>query len=73
MNEEIVITRFFHKKNLFLIIVLMIFILFFLNAFAQSPPWIVPKIAENVKNPLTGDAASLADGKTLYIANCGPC
>jgi len=73
MNEDIVITSFFHKKNLFLSIVLMIFILFSLNAFAQSPPWIVPKIAENVKNPLAGDAASLADGKTLYIANCGPC
>lgn len=44
-----------------------------LSVFAQKNAWTAPKDADNVKNPLSGNAASLAGGKTLYIANCGPC
>jgi mono/diheme cytochrome c family protein len=73
MKEDILISRFFNWKRLMMIIVLMLFILFFLNAYAQSPPWVAPKIADNVKSPLSGNAASLAEGRTLYVANCGPC
>ena len=47
--------------------------LFFLGAIAQKGPWTAPKDADNVKNPIAGNAASVAAAKTLYVANCGPC
>ncbi len=40
---------------------------------AQSKQWIVPKNANNVKNPLASDAASIKIGKTLYKTYCSPC
>ena len=43
------------------------------NCLAQTKPWVSPKLAQSVKNPLSGDASSLADGKVLYTANCSPC
>ena len=47
--------------------------LFFVGAIAQKGPWAAPKDADNVKNPIAGNAASVAAAKTLYVANCGPC
>ena len=44
-----------------------------LSVLAQKTPWVAPKDEDNLKNPLSGNAQSLAGGKTLYIANCGPC
>jgi mono/diheme cytochrome c family protein len=41
-------------------------------SFAQTT-WVAPKDADNVKNPLVGNGAVLADARTLYVANCGPC
>lgn len=40
---------------------------------AQSKPWIVPKEAAEVKNPLPSDAASINMGRTLYKTQCSPC
>jgi mono/diheme cytochrome c family protein len=43
-------------------------------ALAQSKPWVVPAAAKMVKSPQElSNAASVKDGKTLYIANCSPC
>jgi mono/diheme cytochrome c family protein len=58
--------------------VLFYFFLLFFNfvyfqSFAQSPPWVAPKEADNIKNPLTPNSSTLADAKALYIANCAPC
>ncbi|HVW13659.1 MAG TPA: cytochrome c [Mucilaginibacter sp.] len=39
----------------------------------QRAPWVAPKTAQEVKNPLAGDKSVLADGKVLYTANCAPC
>ncbi|HVM89612.1 MAG TPA: c-type cytochrome [Puia sp.] len=47
--------------------------LIFQKSFAQTTPWVAPKDADNVKNPLAGNTAVLAEAKTLYVANCGPC
>ena len=49
----------------------MLFIL--AQSIGQSTTWVAPKEANDVKNPLAGNAAVLADAKTLYVANCGPC
>jgi len=73
MKEEILKPRIFKGKKLLLPIVLTVFVLIFLNSFGQNPPWVAPKSADDVKNPLAGNAASLAEGKAMYTANCGPC
>jgi len=44
------------------------------SSIAQQPaPWTVPKDAQFVKSPLVASAPALAEAKTLYTANCGPC
>jgi mono/diheme cytochrome c family protein len=60
-------------KRLFIITFLLALAFIFVRSFAQSTPWVAPKDADNVKNPLAGNASSVAEGKTLYVANCGPC
>lgn len=40
---------------------------------AQSKPWIVPKQAADVQNPIPSDAASISMGRTLYKTQCSPC
>lgn len=39
----------------------------------QRTPWVSPKTAQEIKNPLSGDKTSLAEGKKLYTTNCAPC
>ncbi|MBS1602680.1 MAG: cytochrome c [Bacteroidetes bacterium] len=39
----------------------------------QPPPWVAPKDAQSIKNPLVSSPQALAEAKTLYTANCGPC
>jgi mono/diheme cytochrome c family protein len=57
---------------LFYFFLLVLNVIFF-QSFAQSPPWVAPKEADNIKNPLAGTTNTLSDAKALYIANCGPC
>jgi len=47
--------------------------LFSPKSFAQSHPWVTPKLAQNTKNPIAPNASALSDGKALYAANCSPC
>jgi mono/diheme cytochrome c family protein len=63
----------FGIKRMFFISIMLACAFIFVRSFAQSTPWVAPKDADNVKNPLAGNAAAVADGKTLYVANCGPC
>jgi mono/diheme cytochrome c family protein len=63
----------FNSQSLFLFIFLLAFSLIITNSFGQQPPWVAPKTADNVKNPLSGDNSKIAETKTLYITNCGPC
>jgi mono/diheme cytochrome c family protein len=58
--------------RLFPVLLLVAFNLIFTTSFAQTP-WVAPKTADNVKSPLSANATVLADAKTLYTANCGPC
>jgi mono/diheme cytochrome c family protein len=39
----------------------------------QHTPWVTPKTAQDIKNPLAGNKSVLADAKTLYTTNCAPC
>ena len=43
------------------------------EVFGQQPAWVAPKTSDNIKNPLSGDNSKLAETKTVYITNCGPC
>jgi mono/diheme cytochrome c family protein len=40
---------------------------------AQSRPWSVPEPARVQKNPESGNAGSLSEGKAIYSAYCTPC
>ena len=53
----------------------LLFISFFIHndSKAQSKIWVVPKEADNVKNPLAGNTAVLKSAKLLYTTYCGPC
>ena len=63
----------FNFQRLFFAIFLLGSSLIVTGIFAQQPPWVAPKTADNVKNPLSGDNSKLAETKTMYITNCGPC
>jgi mono/diheme cytochrome c family protein len=60
-------------KGLVFILVLFAFTSICTQSFSQKPTWVVPKEADNVKNPLVGNASLIVDAKALYVANCGPC
>jgi mono/diheme cytochrome c family protein len=63
----------FKVQHLLIFLLLLSFTLFCYTSSSQSTNWVAPKDADNVKNPLAGNASILADAKTLYVANCGPC
>lgn len=50
----------------------MILLAFVPKKFDQKP-WPVPDAYKNKANPIKGDAASLATGKTLYNQHCKSC
>jgi mono/diheme cytochrome c family protein len=63
----------FNFQRLFFAIFLIGFSLIVTGIFGQQIPWVAPKTADNVKNPLGGDNSKLAETKALYVTNCGPC
>jgi len=58
---------------LFFVVSLLASNLIFTSSYGQQTPWVAPKTADNVKDPLSGDNSKIAETKALYIANCGPC
>ena len=42
------------------------------HASAQGK-WVAPSSANELKNPVAGDAAALKEGKALYQSYCSPC
>jgi mono/diheme cytochrome c family protein len=63
----------FNLQGLFFLVFLLAFSLFIKSSFGQQPPWVAPKSADNVKDPLSADNSKMAETKALYITNCGPC
>jgi mono/diheme cytochrome c family protein len=43
------------------------------KAIAQTTPWVASKEADALVNPLKDNAASIADGKKLYVQYCVVC
>lgn len=41
--------------------------------FQDKKPWIVPDSFKKMKNPAANDAASIAEGKTLWNTHCKSC
>jgi mono/diheme cytochrome c family protein len=41
--------------------------------FIQTSHWVAPKDADNLKNPVAGNAAAAAAGKQLYMQYCMVC
>jgi mono/diheme cytochrome c family protein len=61
-------------KSILVFVLFSAFYFFGFQSNAQSTtPWIAPKDADNVKNPIAGNTSVLPEAKALYIANCGPC
>jgi mono/diheme cytochrome c family protein len=74
MKNVFILSRFgVGSKELFFIIALLACHLFYFRSYAQQANWVAPNEANNSKNPLAVSPALLADAKTLYTANCGPC
>jgi len=40
---------------------------------SQNKPWPVPDNYKSMKNPVASNAASIAEGKTLYATHCKSC
>ena len=59
----------------FLTFILLLFVSFFIvnDSSAQSKPWIAPKSADNIKNPLAGNTETLKYAKVIYETYCTPC
>lgn len=66
------------KRKLLSALFIMLFLSWVNLAFtAKQPdgakPWNAPESAKKIKNPLKGNAAALAEGKTLYMKHCKSC
>ena len=38
-----------------------------------NKPWVVPEKFEKMKNPVKSDAASIAEGKSIFVEHCQSC
>jgi mono/diheme cytochrome c family protein len=63
----------FNPKIFFFIIAVIVSNILVSKTFCQQAPWVAPKSSDNVKNPISGNYSKVAETKTLYITNCGPC
>ncbi len=62
-------------KNIIISIFAGTVILFLLGAseIQQAKPWVAPKDADEVKNPLKNNEVATAEGKKLYVKLCVVC
>lgn len=63
------------KKKISIILAssFLVVMLAFVPKTTDQKPWPVPDADKNKVNPLKGDAASIATGKTLYNTHCKSC
>lgn len=63
------------KKKAFILVAGLSAIMLFAFApkMTSNDPWPVPDAYKNKVNPLKGDVASVAEGKTLYGTHCKSC
>ncbi len=60
------------KVSLILFSCTVVLLMSFMNS-NQPKPWPVPDKYEKMANPVKSDAASIANGKTLYNQHCKSC
>lgn len=66
------------EKKILKSLVLVFIGIFFVSIFSgfslfQQKEWTVPDNYKKMKNPVASDAASIAEGKTLYATHCKSC
>ena len=54
-------------------VLLMLGIITGFKPFNEKKPWLVSDKDKNVRNPVASNAASIAEGKTLYSTHCKSC
>jgi mono/diheme cytochrome c family protein len=63
-------------RSRFLILFVSIPLLFVISSFilkSSQTPWVAPEKASKTPNPVKSDAASIADGKALWVKHCQSC
>lgn len=62
-------------KSFIGIFMLVLFLAVTFNSFSlkQTTKWVAPETAKKLKNPVASNAASIAEGKTLYAQFCKSC
>ncbi len=60
-------------KKLSVLTLIVVFITTASFTILQNKPWVVPADKAKAANPLKGDAASIATGKTLWNQHCASC
>jgi mono/diheme cytochrome c family protein len=60
-------------KKLSVLTLIIVFITTASFTILQNKPWVVPADKAKAANPLKGDAASIATGKTLWNQHCASC
>jgi len=73
MTDKTIQRPFGYGKKMFLAIFVLGFSLLGTRSFGQSAPWVAPKDADNIKNPVAASPAGISSAKTLYVGNCSPC
>jgi mono/diheme cytochrome c family protein len=63
------------KKTVLILAIAMCFtgLSYALKQNNQPKPWLVPDNFKKMKNPVPSNAASIAEGKALWITNCKSC
>ena len=61
-----------YEENIAKTVIVIVLILFSTGVYSQST-WKAPKSADEIKNPLKGDAAATKKGKKLYTQLCVIC
>jgi len=61
------------KAIVFITCALAIFLFAFVPATTEQKPWLIPDAAKNKPNPQKSEAASIANGKTIYNLQCKSC
>lgn len=54
-------------------LIIGLMIMSFSYYYGGGPPWVAPKSAGAVKNPLKGNSTAIAEGKKLYDQMCAIC
>ena len=61
------------NKYLKCIVAIFIFSFFTSKGYSQTHPWVTPKFAVNIPDPVPSGKIVESEAKVLYATNCSPC